>query len=207
MADQLVVDHAPPVSSGNSVMAAWSDNAPIRGEVYGLEHLEEHARLVAAASAAVHLEQGEDPHRRFLQIATDLQNAHDRITAAAQQQQTMTGGAEWLLDNFYIILDNLREVRHDLPHGYYRELPKLANGPQAGLPRVYALALELIAHTDCVLDETPTTLFVLAYQSVTPLTIGELWAVPIMLRLGLLENLRRLSARVLAAWIEPQRSR
>ena len=202
MADQLALESAPPANSDSSVMAAWSDDAPIRGEVFGLEHLEEHARRVAAASASVHLDEGEDPHKRFLQIATDLQSAHDRITAVAQEQGTMTGGAEWLLDNFYIILDNLREVRHDLPRGYYRELPKLATGPHANLPRVYALALELIAHTDCVLDETTTTRFVRAYQSVTPLTIGELWAVPIMLRLGLLENLRRLSARVLAAWIE-----
>ncbi|HEV8059072.1 MAG TPA: glucoamylase family protein, partial [Gemmataceae bacterium] len=201
MSEQLEVENVAAAHSAG-VMTIWSDDAPIRGEVYGLEHLEEHARLVAGASTATHLKESEDPHKRFLRIADDLQDAHDRIAAVAQEQGTMTGGAEWLLDNYYIVLDNLREVRHDLPHGYYRELPKLAEGPHAGLPRVYALALELIAHTDCVLDETNTTLFVRAYQSVTPLTIGELWAVPIMLRLGLLENLRRLAARVLAAWME-----
>ena len=139
MSEQLEVENVAPVHSA-SVMTTWSDDAPIRGEVYGLEHLEEHARLVAAASTVTHLKESEDPHRRFLRIADDLQAAHDRITAVAQDHGTMTGGAEWLLDNYYIVLDNLREIRHDLPHGYYRELPKLVDGPHAGLPRVYALA-------------------------------------------------------------------
>ena len=84
-------------------------------------------------------------------------------------------------------MDTLREVQHDLPRGYYKELPKLAGGPLAGFPRVYAVALELIAHTDSSLDEINITRFVRAFQTIVPLTIGELWAVPIMLRLGLVE--------------------
>jgi cyclic beta-1,2-glucan synthetase len=202
MSELLEMPAAAPANSVQNILSSWSDDSPIRGEVYGLEHLEEHARLVAGASRSVHLERGEDPRKRFLRIARDLQCAHDQISAVALKNQTVSGGAEWLLDNYYIVLDNIREVRHDLPRGYYHELPKLAHGPYAGLPRVYALALELIAHTDCVLDETTTTRFVSAYQTVTPLTIGELWAVPIMLRLGLLENLRRLASRILSVWNE-----
>src|SRR5438445_687586 len=83
-------------------------------------------------------------------------------------------------------------VRHDLPRGYYAELPVLAGGPLAGYPRVFALALGLIAHTDSALDETEVLRFVHAFQTAAPLTIGELWAVPTMLRLALFENLRRL---------------
>ena len=108
----------------------------------------------------------------------------------------MTGAAEWLLDNFHIITEALREVRTDLPPGYYDRLPKLAAGPLAGLPRVYWLALELIAHTDSALEEPTLAEFIRAYQAVTPLTIGELWAVPIMLRLVLVENLSRLAEGV-----------
>src|SRR5262249_32886820 len=128
------------------------------------------------------------------------ERAYQRITAAARREEAITTDAEWLLDNYHIVAETLREVRHDLPRGYYKELPKLADGPFAGFPRVYALALELIAHTDSCLDENNITRFVQAYQKVTPLTIGELWAVPIMLRLGLLENLRRLSRQMLSAW-------
>ena len=105
--------------------------------------------------------------------------------------------AEWLVDNYHIVDDVLREVEKDLPAGYDAELPKLAGEPLAGYPRVYALALALVAHTDGGLDEARLTRFVEAFQSVAPLTIGELWAVPTMLRLVLLENLRRLADQML----------
>src|SRR5262249_34536695 len=108
--------------------------------------------------------------------------------------------------NFHIISETLDEVRRDLPGGYYRELPKLATGPAAGLPRVYALGRSLIAHTDSCLDEASISRFVQAYQSVAPLTIGELWAVPIMLRVVLLENLRCLAGQMLQSWAERRRA-
>jgi cyclic beta-1,2-glucan synthetase len=89
-----------------------------------------------------------------------------------------------------------RTARRHLPARYGRELPRLADGPSAALPRVYDIALETISHGDGRLDTDALGGFVSAYQSVTPLTIGELWAIPIMLRLALIENLRRVAARL-----------
>ncbi len=178
-----------------------SGDDPIRAEQYGLEHLEAHARELAESSTVVAgTSAGHPLLRRFVQNGRRLVQAHGQITEATRRLESITPDAEWLLDNFHIVEDTLREVRNDLPRGYYQELPKLARGPLAGLPRVYALALELIAHTDSCLDETNLTRFVQAYQTITPLTIGELWAVPTMLRLGLLENLRRLAQQMLQAW-------
>src|SRR5262249_32164163 len=144
--------------------------------------------------------------RRLRDNAATLALAHRRITEAAARRETLSPDAEWLSDNYYVIEEVLREVQHDLPRGYYRELPKLVDDLLAGYPRVYALALALIAHTDSSPDEAHITRFVQAYQTVTPLTTGELWAVPIMLRLGLLENLRRLAEHMLAAWDERDRA-
>ncbi len=90
-------------------------------------------------------------------------------------------------------------MRIDLPRGYYAELPALDSGPFAGLPRIYALALAVVAHTDSSIDEGQLLDFVRSYQSATPLTIGELWAIPIMVRVALLENLRRLAFQLLEA--------
>jgi cyclic beta-1,2-glucan synthetase len=178
-----------------------SGNEPIRGELYGLEHLAARARALAEFSAVVPGPSAGHPLlRRFVENGRRLLYAYQQISQAVRLQETITPDAEWLLDNFHIISDTLEEIRHDLPRGYYRELPKLAATPLAGLPRVYLIALELLAHTDSALDETNIMRFVQAYQSVSPLTIGELWAVPIMLRLGLLENLRRLAEQMLEAW-------
>jgi len=189
--------------AGSSVHYLGSANAnePIRAELFGLEHLAAYARVLAESSPVVPgMSAGHPMLHRFVANGRRLVEAHRLISEAVQRQESITPDAEWLLDNFHIVTDTLREVRNDLPRGYYRELPKLAAPPLEGYPRVYQLALELIAHTDSSLDEANITRFVQAYQSVTALTIGELWAVPIMLRLGLLENLRRLAEQMLDSW-------
>lgn len=111
-----------------------------------------------------------------------------------------TPAAEWLLDNFYLIEEQIRTARKHLPPGYSRELPRLSDGPSSGLPRVYDIALETISHGDGRVDNESLSRFVTSYQSVMPLTLGELWAIPIMLRLALIENLRRVASRVMANW-------
>ena len=103
--------------------------------------------------------------------------------------------------------DQVREIRQDLPRQYYLELPKLADGPLAGYPRVYAFARELITHTAGRLDLQTLVDFATAYQRAAPLTIGEIWAIPIMLRLALVEELRRLAADVVAARRSRDRAR
>jgi cyclic beta-1,2-glucan synthetase len=174
---------------------------PIRGELFGPEHLESFARDLARAAtltpAGAEGHAGEALRKRFAANGQALAKARAAIVAANARQEALTPDAEWLLDNYHIIEDTLREVRQDLPRGYYKELPKLAGGRFRGLPRVFELAFELIAHTDSSLDETNLTRFVQAYQQVTPLTIGELWAVPIMLRVVLVDNLRRLAGQML----------
>jgi cyclic beta-1,2-glucan synthetase len=173
----------------------------IRGELHGPEQLEALARQLAAASTvAPRGTRGQPLLRRVFDNSRFLRRAHRQIREMSRQQKVLTPDAEWLLDNYHIIYEAQREVRQDLPRGYYAQLPKLATGILAGYPRVYALALALVAHTDSSLDEAHIRRFVHAYQSVAPLTIGELWAVPTMLRLSLLENLRRLAQHMLVRW-------
>jgi hypothetical protein len=124
-----------------------------------------------------------------------LVRACNLLTAAVAANRRITPAGEWLLDNFYLIEEQIRTSRRHLPRGYSRALPRLADGPSAGLPRVYDLALETISHGDGRVDTESLRRFVAAYQTVTSLTLGELWAIPIMLRLALIENLRRVAAR------------
>jgi hypothetical protein len=123
----------------------------------------------------------------------------DLLTLAVKARARIAPAGEWLLDNFYMIEEQIRTAKRHLPKDYSRELPRLGAGPSTGLPRVYDLALEAIAHGDGRIDAESLSRFVAAYQTVTPLTLGELWAIPIMLRLALIENLRRVSLHITSA--------
>ncbi|MDB6036635.1 MAG: hypothetical protein JWM99_476, partial [Verrucomicrobiales bacterium] len=125
--------------------------------------------------------------------------AFNRSTLAVNPSRAITPAAEWLLDNFYLIEEQIQMARRHLPRGYSRELPRLSNGHSIGLPRVYDIVLELISHVDAQIDADPLSAFIAAYQSVISLKLGELWAIPIMLRLGLIENLQRVATRLAIA--------
>ncbi len=172
---------------------------PVRAELFGLDRLEAHARQLAAQTRVAPVTAGRPLLRRFMKNRRCLLTAHRAISAAYRRQETFGPDAEWLLDNFHIVSEALFEIRTDLPRGYYQVLPKIKGGPLDGLPRVYAVALELVAHCDSCLDEGHITHFVEAFQAITPLTIGELWAIPIMLRLVVVDNLRRLAVQILRA--------
>ncbi|OLE54438.1 MAG: hypothetical protein AUG51_08195 [Acidobacteria bacterium 13_1_20CM_3_53_8] len=176
------------------------DEEPIRDELYSVERLEQKAEALAAEHK---ISPGRRRGRRLMpgleENGRQLVAAYRSLAEAIRRERTISPAAEWLVDNFHIVEEQLREIRQDLPGGYYYELPKLAEGDLVGYPRIYAIALALIAHTDSRLDTETLKRFIRAYQRVTPLTIGELWAVAITLRLALVENLRRLATRIVAA--------
>ena len=113
------------------------------------------------------------------------------LTQAVAAEQSLTPAGEWIFDNFYLIEEQIRTAKRHLPKSYSRELPLLARGPSTGLPRVYDIALQAISHGDGRVDTESLRRFAMAYQAVANLQLGELWAIPIMLRLALIENLRR----------------
>ena len=111
-------------------------------------------------------------------------------------QQVLSHAAEWMLDNFYLAQQSLRQIHEDMPRGFYRQLPKLAAGPLAGYPRIYNVAQQLVAGSGARLDMEQVQRFVRLYQDIRPLTTGELWALPIMLRLSILAALAQAAEQV-----------
>ncbi|QEH38872.1 N,N'-diacetylchitobiose phosphorylase [Aquisphaera giovannonii] len=183
------------------------DTRPIRAELLGIERLEGRARrLAAVCRLGGPQRQGSPLLKRFVENGEALEVARRRIFGDSGRQQIHGLDADWLADNFPIVDEVLREIRLDMPRGYDAVLPKLGVPPLAGYPRAYALALALVAHTDSELDENRITRFVQAFQEVAPLTIGELWALPTMCRLVLIENLRRLADEMLRRWDERGRA-
>jgi cyclic beta-1,2-glucan synthetase len=159
-------------------------------ELLSIELLEEHARRLAALLSIVpgrggngrqHLRRLKEHMRALGEVYTDL--------AEDARRESTSPAAEWLLDNFHIIAATARDIHHDLPASFFKRLPRVAADEFAGLPRIYAVALELIRSSAGRLDSQRLQRFITAFQSVTPLTIGELWAWPSALKLALLDHL------------------
>lgn len=168
---------------------------PLRAELFNGEQLDHHAKALAASHHVV-TRKGSDRLLVRLGHNEEILRAFNRATLAVDPSRRVTPAAEWLLDNFYLIEEQIQMARRHLPKGYSRELPRLLGGPSQGLPRVYDIVLALISHVDAQIDAGPLQSFIGAYQTVASLKLGELWAIPIMLRLGLIENLQRITTRL-----------
>ncbi|MEQ1636321.1 MAG: glucoamylase family protein [Methylococcales bacterium] len=173
------------------------EEAPIRFELFSNERLEQHAVSLAQAQKVGRLKRGQKLLPRVRENSRVLLAAYQAVAKAVHEQRAITPAAEWLLDNFHVLDEQINDIYTDLPESYYRELPKLNEGVLMGYPRVYSIAWALVAHTDSRFDPAMLTLFVNAYQKIAPLTLGELWAIPITLRVLLVENLRRLAVRIM----------
>ena len=172
----------------------WDNREPIREELFSVERLEEHARSLAVVQKVdARRNKGQPLTRRLDDNGVILFEAYKSTVQAIDQGRAITPAAEWLIDNYHLVEKQIRQIRSDLPAGYYQQLPKLIAGPFVGYPRVFGLAWSFVAHTDSRFDTDMLLRYLVAYQEVQPLTIGELWAVSITLRIVLIENLGRLA--------------
>src|SRR6059058_566919 len=171
---------------------------PLSHELPSSQRLVENAASLASAIAVSSGAKPRGPSflHRLLEIEDALEWTNMSLTMSAEARHAFTLSAEWLLDNAYLIREQVTDLRKSLPQKYYGKLPLIANGPAAGLPRVYHVAAEMVAETDGALEPEIIRRFLAAFQAITPLDIGELWALPLMLRLQLLECIRALAIQV-----------
>jgi cyclic beta-1,2-glucan synthetase len=189
-------------------MAGAADEHPIQSQLFSVSQLEQHAKTLANGHE-ISASGQTGPDRLLPRLAANeasLREAHALVTGALKGSPQITPAAEWFIDNYHLIEEQIRTARRHLPRGYSRELPRLGNAPLAGTPRVYDLILEFISHSHGRLDVDGLRAFVTSYQEHRVLTLGELWAIPIMLRLALIENLRRIVAGVTEGRRERERA-
>ena len=181
-----------------SLYEGAANQAPLRSELFSAYQMEQHGKILAETHVLSEEQVSDQLLSRLDDNEQAITSACNLMVRAVKSNRQIAPAAEWLLDNFYLIEEQIRTAKKHLPKGYSRGLPLLKNGKQTGLPRVYEIALEIISHGDAHLDYESLTKFLRAYQEIAPLKLGELWAIPIMLRIALIENLRRVAARLYA---------
>jgi len=169
---------------------------PIRSELYNFNQMKVHASIVARSHRIFIGKRVDKLLKRLDDNEKMLVEVRNLLVESIQSSQSITPAAEWLLDNFYLIEEQIVISKKHLPKKYSEGLPYLASGNSIGMPRVYDIALEIIAHSDGHVDSNGLKGFISAYQSEKILTLGELWAIPIMMKLAVIENLRRIAEKI-----------
>ncbi|MEO8720020.1 MAG: cyclic beta 1-2 glucan synthetase, partial [Ginsengibacter sp.] len=173
-----------------------NEKPPLRSELFSAEHLIQYGQKLAGKHQYI---PGRGPNTLLKRLSDNesvLEEVYNMLTEAVKANRRIIPAGEWLLDNFYLIKEQINTGKKHLPKGYSENLPRLTKGPSIGLPRVYDIAIEIISHSDGRVDFDNLSNFILSYQSVSNLKLGELWAIPIMLRLALIENLRRMATKI-----------
>ncbi|MBC7424344.1 MAG: hypothetical protein H7334_12930, partial [Ferruginibacter sp.] len=182
-----------PFLGENNTLSYINERAPLRAEIFTREKLEQHAITIAKRHELVYNQTSEQLLERLADNEHILLEVYALLSENLKEDNRISPAAEWLVDNFYLIEEQIYTGKKHLPKGYSKTLPRLLKGELADLPRVYDMAVEIISHSDGHVDIDKLTGFVNAYQTIDKLKLGGLWAITIMLRLGLIENLRRLS--------------
>src|SRR5687767_6290381 len=173
-----------------------SEKPPLRSELFSTEQMEQHAQQIAALHHLSKKPATELLLKRLAENEEILFEVTNLLHEDVTNKKNITPAGEWLLDNFYLIEEQILIGKRYLPKGYSIGLPRLENGAFAGFPRVYDIAVQIISHSDGRVDVSSLSSFITSYQKVNQLTLGELWAIPIVLRLALLENLSRVAAQI-----------
>ena len=194
--EELISPFKPIFQKDNFSHDDVKEKPPLRSELFTIEQLEHHAQQLAHAHHITHEQLPEQLLKRLSDNENILFDTIQLLQQNIKEKKSISPAAEWLLDNFYLIEEEILIGKRYLPKGYSKGLPKLSSGKHKGFPRVYDIAIEIISHSDGHVDINSLSSFIAAYQKISYLTLGELWAVPIMIRLALLENLSRVAIQI-----------
>ena len=174
----------------------YLNEEPLREDLFTSDQMERYGKTLAGKHVLSTKPDSDQLIKRLSDNENVLQEVRKLLNDSIRQKYQITPPGEWLIDNFYLIEEHIRLAKTHFPRNYSENLPHLAAGESAGVKRVYDIALQIISHSDGKLEKDSLSHFINAYQTVTHLQLGELWAVPLMLRLALIENIRRISARI-----------
>jgi cyclic beta-1,2-glucan synthetase len=173
-----------------------SADVPIRSTFYHEANLKRLGEDLARNKPAIPCFTSFDFQRRIRENGKTILEVYRATNDAQAKGEAITPAAQWLLDNYYLIEETVFQVKRDLPRRFYRELPAVSFGNDRPVPRALAIAWAYVAHSDSSISAAMFEAVVEGYQSIEPLKIGELWALPSLLRFVLVENFRRIAVRV-----------
>ncbi len=194
-AHELIADMSAFLKLGDSKLDYLGEE-PMREELFSSEQMEHFGKTLAKRHKVSSKPAKDHLLKRLANNESTLQSVRTLLTDSIRKNFQLTPAGEWLIDNFYLIEEHIRLAKTHFPKHYSEDLPQVLEESSSVITRSYDLTIQIISHSDGRIDFESLSCFVRAYQTVTNLKLGELWSIPIMLRLALIENIRRVSARI-----------
>ena len=174
----------------------YLNEEPLRDELYSFDQMSRFGKTLAGKHKISNTPAKDHLIGRLSDNESTLQEVRKLLDDSIKKSYQVTPAGEWLIDNFYLIEEHIQIAKTHFPKNYSEDLPQLLNGTSTGITRSYDIVLKIISHSDGRIDIENLSCFITAYQTIVYLNLGELWSIPIMLRLALIENIRRISARI-----------
>ncbi len=118
-----------------------------------------------------------------------IKGSYSKINEYYYKTEDLIPAAEWYLDNYYLINGLINELVNDLSKQYESKLLHLAGGDFVEFPRIYSIVSEYMRNSENNFDFQQLKTFIAEYQTEAPLSSAEIWAIPIMLKIIMLERI------------------
>jgi len=169
----------------------------IKDALLNHDELIQHAKEIAKNHSVEKNKKGIDIlSHRLIDNYKFITNLYLKTNDLAKTKKNLPSGSDWLLDNFYIIEDNYKNIIRNVNNKTFKELEILNKGYYKNFPRIFILAVELISHTDGRIEKDLLIDFINAYQKIHHLSMSEIWALPLCLSIALFEKIRNLCEKL-----------
>ena len=98
-----------------------NERLPLRSEIFTKEKMEQHAVTLAKRHVLIYEQTSEQLLKRLAENEQILLEVYALLSDTLKQNNPIAPAAEWLLDNFYLIEEQIYTGKKHLPKGYSKD--------------------------------------------------------------------------------------
>ena len=175
----------------------------IDGTILDNQQLEKHLQKIASNHNLVNKSSKETyPIPHLIENYETIKIVYNLLNSHVKQGISTHPAGEWLLDNFYIIEETVKQIQKELTLKKYTNFLGIANGRYKGFARIYVVAAEIIAYTDNRIEKENLEEYLMSYQTKKTLSMEEIWNIGIFLQIAIIENIREICEKIYSSQIQ-----
>ena len=179
----------------------------ITGTMLEKSQLEKHLEKIASSHNTTSKSQKDTyPVPQLIENFKTIEEVYSILNEHLKLGINIHPAGEWLLDNFYIIEETVKQIQKELPLNKYMNFVGISNGEYKGFARIYVLASEIVAYTDNKIERENLEDYLISYQRKKTLSMDEIWNIGVFLQIAIIENITDICAQIYSSQIQKYRA-